>query len=136
MALQIQPFDGPIGMAVTSVDLSQPMDAGDFKILLDAWNEHSVLVFRDQSLEPEHLIDFSRRFGDLMISLRPPASDWENGWKANNEAHPLVNNWKFLGVGIAVTSVSQAVDYYESLGFVSADDVCNDEQFSMRRQCV
>ena len=83
----------------------------------------------------ENYLD-SRRFGDLMISLRPPASDWENGWKANNEAHPLVNNWKFLGVGIAVTSVSQAVDYYDSLGFVSADDVSNDEQFAMRRQCV
>ena len=83
----------------------------------------------------ENYLD-SRRFGDLMISLRPPASDWENAWKANNEAHPLVNDWKFLGVGIAVTSVSQAVDYYESLGFVSADDVCNDEQFLMRRQCV
>ena len=69
MAPQIQLFDGPIGVTVTSVDLSQPMDAGDFKILLDAWNEHSVLVFRDQSLEPEHLIDFSRRFGDLEIHV-------------------------------------------------------------------
>ena len=53
MAPKIEPFDSPIGAAVTSVDLSLPMTPENFKILLDAWNEYSVLVFRDQELQPE-----------------------------------------------------------------------------------
>ena len=35
----------------------------------------------------ENYLD-TRTHGDLMISLRPPATDWEKAWKANNEAHP------------------------------------------------
>ena len=69
MAPKIEPFDGPIGAAVTSVDLSRAMTPEDFKVLLDAWNKHSVLVFRDQELEPEDLIDFSRHFGDLEVHV-------------------------------------------------------------------
>jgi catechol 2,3-dioxygenase-like lactoylglutathione lyase family enzyme len=83
----------------------------------------------------ENYLD-SRRHGDLMISLRPPASEWENAWKANNEAHPLVNDWRFLGVGIAVANVAEAVDYYASLGFVVAGDPEVDESLGIRRQSV
>jgi len=82
----------------------------------------------------ENYLD-SRRHGDLMISLRPPASEWENAWKANNEAHPLVNDWRFLGVGIAVASVAEAVDYYASLGF-TADEPEVDESSGIRHQSV
>jgi hypothetical protein len=83
----------------------------------------------------ENYLD-SRRHGDLMISLRPPASDWENAWKANNEAHPLVNDWRFLGVGIAVASVEDAMEFYASLGFHAADELETDEQLGVRRQSV
>lgn len=83
----------------------------------------------------ENYLD-SRDRGDLMISLRPPASDWENTWKANNAAHPLVNDWRFLGVGVVVNSVDDAVAYYASLGFEAADEPNNDDLFAMRRQCV
>jgi len=83
----------------------------------------------------ENYLD-SRRHGDLMISLRPPASEWENAWKANNAAHPLVNDWRFLGVGIAVQSVEEAVDYYASLGFDADGDLDVDEQLAVRRQHV
>ena len=83
----------------------------------------------------ENYLD-SRRFGDLMISLRPPASDWEKAWKKNNESHPLVNDWQFIGVGVAVSSVKQAADYYESLGFSRVGDVLDDAVLGMRRQSV
>lgn len=83
----------------------------------------------------ENYLD-SRRHGDLMLSLRPPASDWENMWKANNETHPLVNDWHFKGVGIAVHSLDQAIDYYGELGFVAVHKPQLDEQFAMRWQSV
>jgi len=83
----------------------------------------------------ENYLD-TRRFGDLMISLRPPAGNWEKAWKKNNEAHPLVNDWQFFGVGIAVSCVSEAVDYYESLGFVREDGIFDERHFELRRQSV
>jgi len=64
----------------------------------------------------ENYID-TRKHGDLMISLRPPADDWEKSWRKNNESHPLVNKWKFLGVGICVHNLESASIYYDHLGF-------------------
>jgi len=64
----------------------------------------------------ENYLD-TRKFGDVMISLRPSADKWENTWKENNLKHPLVSNWKLLGLGIAVENVKKASDYYLELGF-------------------
>ena len=69
MSLQVEPFDGPIGAAVTAVDLSQALDAPGQETLVDAWNRHSVLVFRDQHLAPEQLLRFSRRFGGTEVHV-------------------------------------------------------------------
>ncbi|URQ67878.1 hypothetical protein M9C81_06390 [SAR86 cluster bacterium] len=64
----------------------------------------------------ENYID-TRLHGDLMISLRPPADTWEKLWRKNNESHPLVNKWKFLGLGICVNDLESASDYYLKLGY-------------------
>jgi len=64
----------------------------------------------------ENYLD-TRKFGDVMISLRPSAGKWENNWKENNLNHPLVSNWKLLGLGIVVENVEKASDYYLELGF-------------------
>ena len=64
----------------------------------------------------ENYLD-TRTFGDVMISLRPSAGKWENTWKENNLNHPLVSNWKLLGLGIVVENVEKASDYYLELGF-------------------
>ena len=69
MEFQVEPFDGPVGAAITAIDLSQDLDAPGHERLVDAWNRHSVLVFRDQQLTPEQLIRFSRRFGELEVHV-------------------------------------------------------------------
>ena len=51
-----------------------------------------------------------------MISLRPPQIIGKNLAK-NNESHPLVNKWKFLGLGICVNDLESATDYYSKLGY-------------------
>ncbi|MEE2892603.1 MAG: VOC family protein [Pseudomonadota bacterium] len=66
----------------------------------------------------ENYLD-TRLCGDLMISLRPPATAFEALWKQNNEAHPLVPAWRFLGLGIGVDSAEASADYFESLGFAA-----------------
>jgi len=37
----------------------------------------------------ENYLD-TREHGDVMISLRPPADEWEIAWRENNKSHPLV----------------------------------------------
>ena len=69
MSLHVEPFDGPIGAAITAVDLSQELDEPSHETLVDAWNRHSVLVFRDQGLAPEQLLRFSRRFGGIEVHI-------------------------------------------------------------------
>ena len=83
----------------------------------------------------ENYLD-TREHGDLMISLRPRASDWENAWKANNQAHPLVPAWRFLGVGIGVGSVETSVAYYAALGFDPVGAPVTDDRMGTRSQAV
>ncbi|MEC7076750.1 MAG: hypothetical protein VXX02_10220 [Pseudomonadota bacterium] len=83
----------------------------------------------------ENYLD-TRTHGDLMISLRPPATDWEKAWKANNEAHPLVNPWRFLGVGIGVKDLAATVAYYADIGFPEATAEITDEAIGSVSQSV
>ncbi len=69
MALRIEPFDGAIGAAVMDVDLAQPLDAEERERLIEAWNRHSVLVFRDQQIAPDEFLRYSRYFGDLEVHV-------------------------------------------------------------------
>jgi alpha-ketoglutarate-dependent 2,4-dichlorophenoxyacetate dioxygenase len=50
---------------VGGIDLTHPIDDGTFAQILDAFNEHSVLVFHDQPLTDAEQIVFSRCFGPL-----------------------------------------------------------------------
>src|SRR5213593_21813 len=54
----------PLGAEIRGVDL-KTIDADDFESIYRAWLDHQVLLFRDQRLTDEHLIAFSRRFGEL-----------------------------------------------------------------------
>ena len=83
----------------------------------------------------ENYLD-TRAHGDLMISLRPPASEWERAWRKNNEQHPLVNDWKFLGLGIGVSSVSETISYYGNLGFSACSDLVTDDACGFLHQAV
>lgn len=65
MMPEIRPFPAAIGAEVLGVNLARPLDAAAFRVLEDAWNRHSVLVFRDQHITEEQHIAFSRRFGEL-----------------------------------------------------------------------
>ena len=79
----------------------------------------------------ENYID-TRKFGDVMISLRPPAGDWEESWRANNRTHPLVSKWKILGVDIAVHDIEKASKYYSDLGFSEVGPIVEDDVLKVR----
>jgi taurine dioxygenase len=53
-----------LGAELRGIDLKD-LDAAAFERVMAAWHEHSVLLFRNQTLGDHDLIAFSRRLGDL-----------------------------------------------------------------------
>ncbi len=68
--IAIEPTGAALGAVITGVDLSQDVDEPTFRRIVDALHEHEVIVFRDQTLNPEQHIAFSRRFGELEAHVR------------------------------------------------------------------
>jgi taurine dioxygenase len=68
-AIEIRPFDAPLGAEVLGLDLSRPLAVDDFARIHRAHLDHHVLVFRDQRITPQQQVDFSRRFGPLQIHV-------------------------------------------------------------------
>jgi alpha-ketoglutarate-dependent 2,4-dichlorophenoxyacetate dioxygenase len=64
---------------VTGIDLTVPVPREDFRAIWDAFNEHQILVFRDQDFDDESQIAFSRNFGELETMIAHPGNDWNPG---------------------------------------------------------
>jgi taurine dioxygenase len=60
----VAPTGAALGAEIGGVDLCR-IDAAQFSALRRAFSEHSVLLVRDQRLEDDDLIAFSRRLGPL-----------------------------------------------------------------------
>ena len=63
MPLDMQPLSDKFGVAITNVDLSKDIDQSFFDEIVDVFVRKQVLVFRNQDIEPQHQVAFSRRFG-------------------------------------------------------------------------
>jgi taurine dioxygenase len=63
-AFEVIPTGAALGATVNGVDLRLLSEA-TFARIMQAWHEHSVLLFRGQTLTDQDLIAFSRRLGDL-----------------------------------------------------------------------
>lgn len=64
---------------VSGIDLTVPIPREDFRTIWEAFNEHQVLVFRDQRFDDESQIAFSRNFGELETMIAHPGNDWNPG---------------------------------------------------------
>jgi len=62
--LAVIPTGKALGAEIQGVDL-QTLEADDFARIYRGWLDHSVLLFRGQTLDDDDLIAFSERFGDL-----------------------------------------------------------------------
>lgn len=115
-ALEIRPFDAPLGAEVLGLDLSRPLAADDFARIHRAHLEHHVLVFRDQRITPRQQVDFSARFGPLQIHVL-------KGFQLHNHPEILIvsnikENGEPIGLGDAGAYWHSDLSYKEkpSLG--------------------
>ncbi len=69
MALEIVPTEASVGAEIRGVNLSQPLGVNIFGAVEDAFNEHGVIFFRNQSITPDDLLAFTRKFGDLQLNI-------------------------------------------------------------------
>ena len=63
--LTIEKLHPHIGARVGGVDLTQTLSNAVFTSIRDAFNQYSVLVFRDQEIDDDQQVRFSRRFNAL-----------------------------------------------------------------------
>ena len=63
MPLDIIPQSAPCGALARGIDLSKPLDPGDFDAIRVAWLRHQVLAFPDQTMEIEHIEAFAQGIG-------------------------------------------------------------------------
>ena len=64
---------------ITGIDLLQPLAREDMQVIWDAFNEHQILVFRDQAFDDESQIRFSRNFGALETMEAHAANNFNPG---------------------------------------------------------
>jgi taurine dioxygenase len=103
--IAVTPTGGGVGAEVRGLDL-RAIDDRDFAEICRAWTEHSVLLFRGQTLSDADLIAFSRRFGAL-----DHAPVQENGQRFV-EGYPelyVVSNVVENGIAIGSLGAGEAV---------------------------
>ena len=65
MVIEVRKLARPMLAEVVGVDTTKPLSSEDCAIVNQALIDHCVLVFRDQMLEPQQVLDLSEAFGPV-----------------------------------------------------------------------
>lgn len=65
MTLRLNPLSDTIGIEAVGLQLTDSPSRADIETLRNAFSQRSVLVIRDQRLEPEAMLDVVKRFGEV-----------------------------------------------------------------------
>ena len=64
--MRVKPINGAMGAEVFDIDLAAPLGDAAMDEIRAAWNDHLVLIFRDQDLTDQQQFDFSANFGPII----------------------------------------------------------------------
>ena len=106
-----------LGATVRGLDLSQPLNAVDFAMVLRALGEHGVLRFPDQRLSSRELRDFSCRFGDIQGSVSGRYADPE--WPEVGILSNIIENGEPIGLSDAGQDWHTDMSYNRTIGFLN-----------------
>ena len=65
MMLRLNPLSDTIGIEAVGLQLTDAPSQADIETLRNAFSQRSVLVIRDQRLEPCAMLDVVKRFGEV-----------------------------------------------------------------------
>jgi len=97
--LKVTPVSEALGAEISGIDLREDLPQEIIDEIRRLWQEHIVLVFRDQELSMEQQLAFAGRFGELGERKRAPEGLRERteGIYQTNENILLVTNIKVDG---------------------------------------
>jgi len=68
-SIEVHKIHPLFGAEITGIDITRPLSAREFGPIRAAFEEHSVLLFRDQVMDDDTQIAFSENFGPLETTL-------------------------------------------------------------------
>ncbi len=104
MPVTVHPLSPAIGAEIRGVDISRPLAPQDVATIRQAWLDHCVLLFRDQSLDAQQQRAFVGAFGELggrKVRVEPTNYKRPEGPDYNADAM-LVSNIREDGKPIGV----------------------------------
>ena len=87
LGIEIQPLSIHIGAEIRGVDISRPLSDGQRKAVWQAFLQHKVIFFRDQTLDHRSQVAFARQFAPLT-----PAHILFGGDAEFPEIYPVAKN--------------------------------------------
>ena len=63
--IRINRLSEAMGVEIFGVDLNM-LDDATFGLINEAYLEHQMLCIRNQNLDPQSMVDFSERFGEVL----------------------------------------------------------------------
>lgn len=88
----VEPISGACGCEISGVDLRMPLDPETLAEVMKAFEQFTVIVFRDQDLTPDQHKAFSSYFGKIMeIPQAPIYGEYRDMQEVRREAHEPEN---------------------------------------------
>ncbi|MBK19094.1 MAG: taurine catabolism dioxygenase TauD [Rhodospirillaceae bacterium] len=69
--MEIVPLSDAVGVEIKGVDLREPLDSNTLEQIEDAFNEHAIILLRDQDISLGQQKEFAQHFGELGSRNRP-----------------------------------------------------------------
>ena len=112
--LEVAPLSAHIGAEIRGVDLSKPVSADVVAKLKQAWLDHIVILFRDQSLSQEDLLRATAYFGRPGKPSRPPKY-FPPGYKSMLPGIMLISNIRENGEPIGALPDGEMMFHHDKI---------------------
>ncbi len=109
MSFSVRPLTNTFGAEVENFVISNKLPDDDFKEVQELWQQHGLLLFRNQSLSELDMIEFSRRFGELEIHVR---GEWLS---KDNPEILMVTNVKKNGQSLGALEDAEVGWHYDQI---------------------
>jgi taurine dioxygenase len=95
--VRVRPTGAALAADIEGVDLAGALSPETVAAIKQAWGDHLVLRFRDQSLSDDNLLRFSRRFGELDWAPVAATNDAPEGREYIMVVSNVVENGQAIG---------------------------------------